>query len=479
MTVNDLLPLFPVLLVLAWAVFTLLADLVVPHGKKWITASLSAAGLIAGVLAVLSDFGTVRTGFDGQALGDPFAALLQIIILTAGLLAVAQAYRYLQDHGIERGEYYALLLFSVGGMMLMTTAGDLIMVFVSLELFSIPLYVLTALARPREDSEEAAVKYFLLGAFATGFLVYGIALVFGAAQTTNLAAMAEKAGVLENSRLFLTGLLLVLAGLSFKVGAVPFHMWTPDVYHGAPTAVTTFMAVGAKVGGFAALLRVFVMGLSDFAGLWGPVVMVIAAITMAWGNVAAISQKNLKRMLAYSSIAHGGYMLIAFPAAVDSAALPDIAPAVIFYLAAYTVTNMGAWGVIMAMETRLGENIGLENLAGMGRKFPLLAAATTVFMISLTGLPPTVGFMGKFYLFRMVMQADLLWLALVGVLTSLISAFYYLRVIVKMYMQEGDPVVREDRWLKAAIYVSAVLVLLLGLAPGLLLNPAAAVSLLP
>ena len=479
MTVYDLLPLFPVLLILAWAILTLLADLLVPHGWKWITASLSAAGLAAGLLAVLFDFGTGRVGFDGQALGDAFAALLQIVILLAGLIAVMQAYRYLQDHDIERGEYYALLLFSVGGMMLMTTAGDLIMVFLSLELFSIPLYVLTGLARPRPDSEEAALKYFLLGAFATGFLVYGIALVFGTAQTTNLLALAEKASALEGSRLFLVGLLLILTGLSFKVGAVPFHMWTPDVYHGAPTAVTSFMAVGAKVGGFAALLRVFVMGLSGLAGLWGPAVMAVAAITMVWGNVAAISQKNLKRMLAYSSIAHGGYMLMAFPAAISSAAVADIAPAVIFYLAAYAVTNLGAWGVVMAMESKLGENIALDNLSGMGRKYPVLAAATAVFMISLTGLPPTVGFMGKFYLFRVVMQADLVWLALVGVLTSLVSAYYYLRVIVKMYMQEGEPVLRQDAWLKAAIYITALLVLLLGVAPGLLLNAAAAVPLLP
>ena len=479
MSVYDLLSLLPVIMILGWAVLILLVDRIVPHGWKAITATLTAAGLISTLLVVLFDFNTLREGFMGQVQGDSFAALLQAIVLLVGLIAVAQAFRYLQAHEIERGEYYSLLLFSVGGMMLMTTAGDLVMIFLSLELFSIPLYVLSGIARPRTDSEEAALKYFLLGAFATGFLVYGIALVFGAAQTTDLQLLTERAIQLQDSKLLLTGLLLILVGLSFKVGAVPFHMWTPDVYQGAPTAVTSFMAVGAKVGGFAALLRVFIMGLPALAGLWGPAVMAIAAITMVWGNVAAISQRNLKRMLAYSSIAHGGYMLMALPAAISPAATPNIAPAVVFYLAAYAVTNLGAWGVIMALETKLGENIDLENLSGLGRKNPVLALAMAVFMISLTGLPPTVGFMGKFYLFRVVMQADLVWLALVGVITSLISAYYYLRVIVMMYMREGTPELRLDGWLKAAIWISGGLVLLLGIAPGFLLNAADIVQFIP
>lgn len=479
MTLPDLLSLLPVVVILTWGIITLLADLLVPRGWKAVTASLAAVGMVSTTLLVLFDAGVERTGLDGMVLSDHYAAILQVVILLSGLIALAQAFRYLQTHGIERGEFYALMLFSIGGMMLMTTAGDLVMVFLSLELFSIPLYVLAGLARPRVDSEEAALKYFLLGAFATGFLVYGIALVFGAAQTTNLTLLAERMPDLLDSRLLLTGSLLVLAGLSFKVGAVPFHMWTPDVYQGSPTAVTSFMAVGAKVGGFAALLRIFLLGLPDLAGLWAPAVMVIAAVTMIWGNLAALSQNNLKRMLAYSSIAHGGYMLMALPAAIDAAAAPQVAPAVLFYLAAYAVTNLGAWGFLMALETRLGENLDVEDLAGMGKAYPVLALAMAVFMISLTGLPPTVGFMGKFYLFRVVMQADLVWLAIIGVLTSLISAYYYLRVIVMMYMREGTPDLRLDGWLRATIWLTGALVLLLGIAPGFLFDVAALSQLLP
>jgi len=479
MTLPDVLSLLPVLVMLVWGILTLLADLLVPRGHKAVTASLAAAGILSTLLVVLFDAGTDRTGFDGMVMGDRYAVFLQVVILLAGLVAIAQAFRYLQTHAIERSEFYALMLFSIGGMMLMTTASDLVMVFLALELFSIPLYVLAGLARPREDSEEAALKYFLLGAFATGFLVYGIALMFGAAQTTNLSLLAERAPGLVESRLLLAGTLLVLAGLSFKVGAVPFHMWTPDVYQGAPTAVTAFMAVGAKVGGFAALLRVFMMGLPALAGIWAPAVMAIAAVTMIWGNLAALGQRNIKRMLAYSSIAHGGYMLMAFPAALNTGAAVQVVPAVLFYVAAYAVTNLGAWGMIMAMETHLGENLDLEDLAGLGRTNPVLAIAMTAFMVSLTGLPPTIGFMGKFYLFRVVMQADLVWLALVGVVTSLISAYYYLRVIVMMYMREGKPSLRLDGWLEASILLTGALVLLLGILPGLLFNAAAAVGFLP
>jgi len=479
MTLPDLLSILPVVVILTWGIITLLADLLVPRGWKAVTASLAAAGMVSTTLLVLFDAGVERTGLGGMVLSDHYATILQVVILLSGLIALAQAFRYLQVHGIERGEFYALMLFSIGGMMLMTTAGDLVMVFLSLELFSIPLYVLAGLARPREDSEEAALKYFLLGAFATGFLVYGIALVFGAAQTTDLTLLAARLPDLLDSRLLLTGSLLVLAGLSFKVGAVPFHMWTPDVYQGAPTAVTSFMAVGAKVGGFAALLRIFLLGFPDMAGLWAPAVMVIAAVTMIWGNLAALSQQNLKRMLAYSSIAHGGYMLMALPASIDAAAATQVAPAVLFYLAAYAVTNLGAWGFLMALETRLGENLEIEDLAGMGKAYPVLALAMAVFMISLTGLPPTVGFMGKFYLFRVVMQADLVWLAIIGVVTSLISAYYYLRVIVMMYMREGTPILRLDGWLRVTIWLTGALVLLLGMVPGFLFDVAALSQLLP
>jgi NADH-quinone oxidoreductase subunit N len=352
-------------------------------------------------------------------------------------------------------------------MMLMAQAGDLIVVFLALELLSLPLYVLAGFAGPRAESEEAAMKYFLLGAFASGFVVYGIALTYGATQTTNMDAIltALQAGQAD-STLLLIGAGLILVGLGFKVAAVPFHMWTPDVYQGAPSAVTAFMAVGAKAGGFAGLLRVFLAAFPGLAADWVPVVVWIAAITMTWGNIAAIAQTNIKRMLAYSSIAHAGYILMALPAAAKAGMAPEAISGALFYLMAYAITNLGAWAVVLALEKEEGKGLEIEDYAGLGARRPLLAITMMIFMLSLTGIPPTVGFVGKFYVFRAVIASDLIGLALVGVITSLISAFYYLRVIVMMYMRPGEPESRSEVWLNFSVGVAALATLVLGILPG-------------
>jgi NADH-quinone oxidoreductase subunit N len=325
--------------------------------------------------------------------------------------------------GLERGEYYALLLFSVTGMMLMAQAADLIVVFLALELLSIPLYVLAAFARPRPESEEAGLKYFLLGAFATGFVVYGTALVFGATGYTNLIEVIKRAAPGSPNLLLLSiGAALILVGFGFKVAAVPFHMWTPDVYQGAPSAVTAFMSSGAKIAGFAALLRVFATAFPSIAVDMTGILWALAALTMIIGNVIAIAQSNIKRLLAYSSIAHAGYILMAFVPYGN----PDVAPvsiaAGLFYLVAYAVTNFGAWGVVIALEKSEGRGLEIADYAGLARKHPVLAAAMTVFMLSLIGLPPTVGLVGKVYLFRAVIDGGFYGLAIIGVLTSLVSA---------------------------------------------------------
>jgi len=386
------------------------------------------------------------------------------------LFGIALAYDYLKRMGIERGEYYSLLLFSVCGMMLMGRAGDLIVVFLALELLSIPLYVLAGFAVPRLESEESALKYFLLGAFATGFVVYGIALTYGAVGSTRLDAILEavRAGAALPG-LLLAGVGLILIGLGFKVAAVPFHMWTPDVYQGAPSAVTAFMSVGAKAGGFAALLRVLITALPDVAAAWAPAVAWISALTMVWANLAAIGQVNIKRMLAYSSIAHGGYILMALAASSSTAAAPQAASAALFYLAAYAITNLGAWAVVLTMERQEGAGLSIEEYAGLGQRRPVLALAMAAFMLSLTGVPPTIGFVGKFYLFRSAIDAGLIWLALVGVITSLVSAYYYLRVVVVMFMRPGEPQVRSEAWLNAGLGVAAVATVFLGILPGPLL----------
>ena len=266
------------------------------------------------------------------------------------------------------------------------------------------------------------MKYFLLGAFASGFMVYGIALIFGVTGTTQLSSIFESLKAMSTiPTLAMVGGGMIIVGLGFKVAAVPFHMWTPDVYQGAPTSVTAFMSVGAKAGGFAALLRIFVAAFPELATIWGPLTMWIAALTMAWGNVAAIAQKNIKRMLAYSSIAHAGYIFMALPAAAVPTVAPEALRGALFYLIAYGITNLGAWGIVLVLEKSEGTGLEIEDYAGLGTKYPALALAMTVFMLSLTGVPPTVGFMGKFYLFRAAIDADLIWLAIVGVVTSLIS----------------------------------------------------------
>jgi NADH-quinone oxidoreductase subunit N len=370
----------------------------------------------------------------------------------------------LKRQQMVRGEYYTLLLFSVAGMMLMAKAADLMVMFLALELLSIPLYVLTAFARPREVGEEASLKYFLLGAFAAAFFVYGIALTYGAAQTTQIAGIAaavDTGGA--NLTLLALGAGLLLVGLGFKVAAVPFHMWTPDVYHGAPSPVTGFMAAGAKVAGFAALLRVMVLAFPVLGDQLTPIVWVLALLTMLVGNLAALAQKNIKRMLAYSSIAHAGYMLVAVVAFADAKLAPMAVAAVLFYLGAYAVTNFGAWAVVVAVERTEGRGLEIADYAGLGRKHPWLALAMTVFMLSFGGFPPTVGFVGKFYLFRVALDAGYVGLAIVGVLASVVSVYYYMRVVTTMYMKEGEAEAHGDAWLNLGVAVTALATVFFGI----------------
>ena len=468
MSGSDFLATLPLLIVVGWAIVMLIVDLFVPRDRKQITALLSAAGMAAALVVVLIQlYDETQHAFGGMLVRDGFAGFMMIIFIVAGLLGIALANDYLKRREIERGEYYILLLFTLGGMMLMAMAGDLIIVFLGLELLSLPLYVLSGFARPEPASEEGALKYFLLGAFATSFVVYGIAFVYGAAATTNLSDIfiAGYQGT-ANQGLLLLGAALLLVGLGFKIAVVPFHMWTPDVYQGAPSSVTAFMSVGAKAGGFAALLRVFLAAFPGLAASWAPLVMWIAAFTMVWGNVAAISQKNIKRMLAYSSIAHAGYILMVLPAASSPGVGADALSAALFYLLAYAVSNLGAWGVVIALERKEAKGLLLEDYAGLGTRRPGFALAMLLFMLSLIGLPPTAGFMGKFYIFRAVIDADMIWLALVGVATSVISAYYYLRVVIVMYMQAGEPESRSEGWLNSTVGFTALATLLLGILPG-------------
>ena len=463
---QDFSTILPLIILTVWACALLLVDLFVPKGRKGITALLAALGLAVALGFTLAQIGRdAVTGFNSMVVLDGFSTFINALLLISGMFGVALAYGYVKRMDLERGEYYTLLLFSVIGMMLMAQAADLIMIFLGLELLSIPLYVLAAFARPKAESEEAGLKYFLLGAFSAGFVVYGIALVFGATGTTSLAGILASASTGTPNLLLTIGAALILVGFGFKVAAVPFHMWTPDVYQGAPTPVTAFMAAGAKIAGFAALLRVFGSALPSLAGDLTPVLVVLAALTMIVGNLLAISQSDIKRMLAYSSIAHAGYILMAFVPFGNKDVLPVSIAAGLFYLVAYTLTNFGSWGIVIAMEKAEGKGLAISDYAGLGKKYPALAAAMTVFMLSLIGLPPTLGLVGKFYLFRAVMSGGFVGLALIGVVMSLVSAYYYLRVVVTMYMRDGEPEVVSEPWLNLTWGAAAVVTVLLSFVP--------------
>ncbi len=463
MSLSDLSTLLPEIVLVLWASGLLLVDLFIPPQRKGWTVFLASLGLAAALGLALAQGGGMGAAFGGMVVSDGFATFLEALLAVSGALGILLAYDYLKRQGIFRGEYYALLLFSVAGMMLMAKAADLMVMFLALELLSIPLYVLTAFARRREIGEEAALKYFILGAFAAAFLVYGIALTYGATRSTLIASVAQAVATGEaNLTLLALGGGLLLVGLGFKIAAVPFHMWTPDVYQGAPSPVTGFMAVGAKVAGMAALLRILVLALPALAAQLVPLVWVLALLTMVLGNLAALAQKNIKRMLAYSSIAHVGYMLVAVVAFADETLSAAAVAAVLFYLAAYALTNFGAWAVVVALEHAEGKGLEIADYAGLGRKRPWLALAMTVFMLSFGGMPPTAGFVGKFYLFRVAVEGGYIGLAIVGVLASVVSVYYYMRVVTTMYMKEGEPEVRGDGWLKLGVALTALATVALG-----------------
>lgn len=470
MTLTDVITLLPLYFLLTWAVLLLMADLWIPSDKKGLTASLAALGLLISLVITVVQSGNNQTAFNDMAVVDGFARFLDVLFLTSGIAAVGLAYSYLKRMELEKGEYYILLMFSISGMMLMTYANDLIIVFLALELLSIPLYVLAGFAQKRIESEEASLKYFLLGTFAAAFVLYGTAMIFGGTGHTDLPGIlaATKTGVFHF--IYLVGSAFLLVGFAFKIAIVPFHQWAPDVYQGAPTPVTGFMSIGAKAAGIAALLRVFFTAFQGVSDTMVPVLWVLAALTMVVGNVTALAQSNIKRLLGYSSIAHGGYLMMAFVSYGQQGTQSQAVSSMLFYLAAYALTSFAAWAVVIAREQSEGRGLELADFAGMGKKHPWLAVAMMIAMFSFTGVPLTLGFWGKFYLFRTAVQGGYEVLALIGLLSSVVSAYYYLKIVVLMYMQPGEPEVIKDRWLTIIAIVSAACVLLLSFAPQSLIN---------
>ncbi len=426
-------PLLPVLIVLGAGALVLLLDLVPRIVGKELLGTVALAGVVGALLAALWRWGKPGRAFHDMVVLDDFALFVTVVICYAAALVILLSIDYLRRSGAESGEYYALVLFATAGMMLLAAAGDLVVLFLSLELMSLSLYVLAGLFKRELASSEASMKYFILGAFAASFLLYGIALIYGATGTTNLDRIAAAAAGRVHDPLLTIGLGLLLVGFGFKISSVPFHMWAPDVYQGAPTSVTALIATGSKAAAFAALIRVLMVALRGAQPDWTVLLWGVAALTMTVGNVAAIAQSNLKRMLAYSSIAHAGYMLVGLVAGGISGA-----GAVLFYLLTYTFTTAGAFGVITLCERVRGEAVEVGDYAGLARRHPALAAALGLFLLSLIGIPPLAGFVGKFYLFGAAVRAGYVWLAVIAVLNSAIAAYYYLRVVVFMYMREPE-----------------------------------------
>jgi len=431
---------------------------------------LSLLGIALSAALSVAFWGQPRVAFASTVLSDAFAQVARLILLGVAALGVLMAEPYLYERRIAFPEYFALLLFSTAGGMVMAATQNLMVLFIGLEILSIAMYVMAGLVRTEQGSEEASLKYFLLGAFASGFLLYGIALIYGASGTTNLNDLmpALFTPAPEKKLLLYAGLALLLVGLGFKAALVPFHMWTPDVYEGAPTTAAAFMASAAKTAAFAAFIRVAV-AFQPASELWLPLMSIIAILTMTIGNLLALSQTNLKRMLAYSSIAHAGYLLVGVIAISNFASARAGISAVLYYLIAYALMTMGSFAVASLMAREGKESNLIDDLSGLGERSPHAAAMMTVFMLSLAGIPVTAGFLGKFFLFNAALQQGAvgLLLAIVLAVNSVISAFYYLRLIVVMYFRPAElPVLpRPGFGLQVAIALCMVGSLVFGLYP--------------
>ncbi len=459
----------PILPLVAVGVGAMIITLVGPSIDDEDSASLGLIALItvvaAFVLALLT-LGQNTLAFGGALAIDDYSGFFEIVILAATAVTIGMSLDYVADEGLAGAEYYALILFGAFGMMLMAAAGDLIIIFLGLETMSIAVYALVGFMRRDPRSNEAALKYFLLGAFSTGFLLYGIALIYGATGTIRLDPVrAAVTADMASNPLLLMGVGMLVIGFGFKVAAVPFHMWTPDAYEGAPTPVTGFMAVGVKLAAFAGFLRVFLIHLGPVSAQWSEVLWVIAALTMTVGNVVALVQDNIKRMLAYSAIAHAGYILLGMAAASSHQA----GGAILYYLLGYSFTNLGAFAVVVALEHRGEVRDRISDFRGLARTHPGLAAAMALFMLSLTGVPPLAGFVGKFYIFSAALNAGLVWLVIVAAVNSTISAYYYVRVIVEMYVREGEVVPIKRIGARPALLISIAVglagTILIGLFP--------------
>jgi len=473
MTFSSLNAIVPMACVTAAAIACMVAEAFRDPGERMPIAGLGVVGLIGAAFATVLLWNHNATSF-GVVVADNFGLFVTAILVLVGLLSIGISGPTIEREKLPMGEYYALLLFGLAGMMLMATASDLLVIFLALEVMSLAVYVLTGIRRDSPAATEAAFKYFLLGAFSSAFFLYGIAFTYGLTGSTHLDRVGRLIAAQATSptpmQLMAVGLLFV--GFAFKVAAVPFHMWTPDAYEGAPPSVTGFMSTGVKAAAFAAFVRVFLSAFAPMRGDWSAILWIVAASTMVLGTVVGVAQSNVKRMLAYSSIAHGGYILVALLSGNDVGK-----GAVLFYLLTYAVTNLGAFGVIALLESAERPGDRVSDYAGLWNERPGLAALMTIFLLSLGGFPPMAGFIAKWYVFTAAMKAGYPGLAIIGVLTSVVSVFFYLRVVVMMYMTERDGPARIPAVPLTAgitLVVSAIIIFYLGILPARILDLAAA-----
>ncbi len=469
---QSMMPILPEAIVIIVGLTVLVFDFFIEKERKSLLGWYSLAGITIAAYASYTLMPMSGVFFGGTFHFDPFATFFNFVFYIACGLGILVSINYLEVEDIHRGEYYALMLFATSGMMFMASAGDLIILYLGLELMALSIYILAGFMRGSNRSNEAAIKYLILGAFSSGIMLYGMSLLYGLTGTTNLSGILAflRVADLSNPIIFLAMIMLTVS-FGFKVAAAPFHMWVPDVYEGAPTSVTAFMSAGPKVAGFAVLLRVFLYTFEPLREHSTAILAGLAVLTMAVGNVMALSQTNIKRMLAYSSIAHAGYALVGL-----AAGGPDGAASVMLYVLIYAFMNMGAFGVVIMLRKAGERGEEISDFAGLGKTNKTAAFLMLIFMFSLTGIPPLAGFIGKFYIFKSAVQAGLVWLAVAGVLFSAISAYFYLRVIMVMYMHEPKESIELSSApsLALALAISVTAVIVIGVYPTDLLNYARA-----
>ncbi len=492
----DLSAIIPEITITIVGMLVLAVDIFVRPRRQTSLAVISFIGLFITLLAVMAIWNRDDVAFGGMVAVDSYAQFFKMLFLLSAALTILISPRYLQMNNISFGEYFQLLLFCTLGMMVMAAATDLITIYIGIELMAISIYLLAGFQRESPRSAEASMKYYLLGAFASAILLYGMSFFYGLTGTTSLEGISEYLlsvqaadGIEEtlNYRMITLAMVLMTVGFAFKIAAVPFHMWTPDVYEGAPTPLTAFMSVGPKVAGFAVIMRVYMTTFHVLIPDWTQLFWLLAVLTMIVGNVVAVAQQNIKRMLAYSSIAHAGYLLIGVVSAGSAAAYKedpalagiltmDAMMSVMVYLFAYMFMNIGAFAVVIALGRAGDPRESLRDYSGLAQRRPATALFMTILMLSLAGIPPTFGFIGKWYVFRAAIQTENVALAVIGVLASVVAAFYYIRVIVYMYMREPEMETLADREVAGstmyAIVVTSIFTLLFGVAPGIVINMA-------